>query len=178
MKKRLFIAIPLPQEIKRELANFQKRFKKLNIRWINHENLHFTLIFIGWIREKKIEIIKTSIVNAVQNFSTFVLKLDRIVLGPDEKQPRMIWATGKTLPELQKIRERIKSELEKNSIPFEDSHLLKLHITLARAKENELRGLKINKNIDLNFPVKEICLMESELKPSGAEYKPLEAVHF
>lgn len=176
MKKRLFIAIDLPEEIKEELTKFQKKFKKINLRWTKRENLHITLIFIGWIDEAKIEFIKNSIKQAIQNFPSFLLKLDRIILGPDEERARMIWAIGETSLELQRLREKIAQELEKNNIFFDKRHPLKLHITLARARERELRGLKIREELSLVFPAKEIYLMESELKKEGPEYRILEII--
>jgi len=178
MRKRLFIAILLPEEAKEKLIKIQKRFKKLNVRWTKRENLHFTLIFIGWIDEEKVRIIENSIKNAIQSFSPFFLGLEKVVLGPDENRARMIWAVGKTPPELQKLKEKVADELKRNNINFEDSHSLKLHITLARAKGKELRGIKIDENLDLVFPVKEVCLMESELKKEGAEYKKLFVANF
>lgn len=173
MKKRLFIAIPLPDDTRKALIKFQKKIKKINLRWTKEENLHFTLVFIGWIHEEKIETIKKSIEKAVQNFSPFLLKLDKIVLGPDEKRARMIWAVGETTFELKELRKKLAFELRNNNIFFENSHSLKLHITLARAKGKELRGVKIDEKIDLIFQAEKIFLMESELKPEGAEYRIL-----
>lgn len=173
MKKRLFIALSLPEEVKKELTKFQKKFKKFNLRWTKEKNLHFTLVFIGWIDEEKITAIEKSIEEAVQKSPAFLLKLEKIVLGPDERRARMIWAVGRVPLELEKLREKITNELKRNNIPFENSHSLKLHITLARAKGRELQGTKINQEIDLVFGAKEVCLMESELRPEGAEYKIL-----
>ncbi len=176
MKKRLFVAIDVSDDIKEKLLKTQKKFKNLRVRWTKKENLHFTLLFIGWVDEEKIGVIKNSIENAVSDFSFFILKLDRIVLGPDEKRARMIWAEGLVPPELQKLRKRLIEELAKNKISFDNRHSFRLHITLARAKGKELRGIKIKEEINLAFSVKEVLLMESVLHQEGPEYKVLSAI--
>jgi 2'-5' RNA ligase len=178
MQKRLFIAISLPDEIKEKLVSVQRKFRKLNIRWIKPENLHFTLLFIGWVEEDKIETIKEIIRKAVYGLSPFILKLEKVVLGPDGKRPRMVWAVGPCVSELNKLRERIASKFKKHNIKFEDRHSLKLHITLARARGKELFGRKIEESLDLIFPVEEVFLMGSELKKEGAEYKKLLVANF
>lgn len=176
MKKRLFVAILLPEEKKKELNDIQKSFRKINIRWIKTENIHFTVVFLGWLEEEKVEKIKEILKGKVEKISSFFLKLDRIILGPNEKKPRMIWAVGPCTLELNKLRKVIIEDLENNNIDFENSYSLKLHITLARARNRELNGKRIDENLDLIFSVKEICLMESELKPEGAEYKILDLI--
>jgi 2'-5' RNA ligase len=173
MKKRLFVAILLQDEIKEELITLQKKFKKLNIRWANSENLHFTIAFLGWIEDSKLEIIKEILKRATQELMPFILKLEKIILGPDEKRPRMIWASGTYIQDLNKLREIITEQFKKNKISFEDRYPLKFHITLARARGKELFGRKIEEDLDLVFPVDSIYLMESELKSSGAEYKKI-----
>ena len=57
---RLFIAVIVSEEIKKELLFSQKLQKKFgeNLRWLAPQNLHLTLAFLGWIKEEKIVKIK------------------------------------------------------------------------------------------------------------------------
>lgn len=174
MKKRIFIAILLPKEIKKELIGIQKELPSLNIRWIRPENLHFTLTFIGWIDEDRIVRIKTILKEITQKYSSFFLRLIKITLGPSQRYPRMIWAVGEKEETLEKIWRELREKSKESRIPVDERYPLKVHLTLARARGRELFGKRIDEKIDLSFPVKEIAIMESHLAPEGAEYKILE----
>lgn len=54
---RLFIGIYLPQEVKEELYNLQKKFDRKNskINWVAKNKLHLTLKFLGDIDENNVE---------------------------------------------------------------------------------------------------------------------------
>lgn len=176
MKKRLFIAIDLPKEAKERLIKIQKKFKKLNLHWTKEKNLHFTIVFIGWTEEEKVKVVERIVKKAVQGLSPFLLKLEKVILGPDNKRPRMLWAVGSCPSGLNKLKKTITEGLKKEGIQLEDKHPLKMHITLARARKKELFGRKIEEGLNLIFPAKEICLMESKLKTEGVEYTILENI--
>lgn len=57
MKKRLFIAINLPDNIKSDLTVWLKDFIRHNqnqpIKWVKPEGLHLTLHFLGYLDEEK-----------------------------------------------------------------------------------------------------------------------------
>jgi len=44
--KRIFIAINLPKQIKKQLAQFQENWPDLPARWLKKETLHITLGFL------------------------------------------------------------------------------------------------------------------------------------
>lgn len=178
MKKRVFIAILLPEEIKKELIEIQKKLRRLNVRWIKPENLHFTLAFIGWIEEDKIMKIKEIIKNIVQKYSLFFLRLIKITLGPSQKYPRMIWAVGEKEEMLERVWQELREGFKESHIPVDERYPLKVHLTLARTRGRELFGRIIDEKIDLSFQIKEVALMESLLGPEGAEYKILESFPF
>jgi len=174
MKRRIFIAILLPEELRIKLAGFQEVLGQFNLRWIKPENLHFTLAFIGWTEEDKIITIIDILNNIFQKIPPFLLRLIKIILGPNEKYPRMLWAIGEKEEMLEKIWQEIRKKLKESQIFVDERHPLKVHLTLARARGGELFGKKIDQQIDLNFLVKEIAIVESHLTPRGAEYQILE----
>ena len=174
MKRRIFIAINLPDETKKELASSQRKLKKLDIRWTKKENLHFTLAFIGWVDEGKIETIKEIVKKVAQEFSPFLLRLTKIILGPDSRRPRMIWAEGEASKELAELVKRLREALTQEKIFVDQKHSFKIHLTLARARGKELFGRKIDKKIDLVFSVNEIAITESKLEMEGVKYGILE----
>lgn len=175
----LFIAVIVSEEIKKELLFSQKLQKKFgeNLRWLAPQNLHLTLAFLGWIKEEKIVKIKDILRESVNEVSTpFFVNLTKVSLGPDSKRPRLVWAEGRTNNEFSHFVEKLKQELISAGIFVDQKHLFRPHLTLARAKNKELFGKKIEEKIDLTFRIEEIALMESKLKKGGARYIILESI--
>ncbi|MBI2450685.1 MAG: hypothetical protein HYV47_04100 [Candidatus Nealsonbacteria bacterium] len=160
MRHRIFIAINLPEDIRKELAGYQLKWPELPCRWTRPENLHITLEFLGYITDDEILTILQNTKELALKHESFTINLNKICYGPPDKMPpRMIWAVGR------------KNE-EFNFIP---------HITLARIKtwawkqiEPEERP-EVNEEINLSFDVNSIELMESELKRGGPQYTILES---
>ena len=54
MQKRLFVAISLPEDIKKRLFRFvEKEYKNLPVKWVRQENFHLTLNFLGLYFRRK-----------------------------------------------------------------------------------------------------------------------------
>jgi len=175
MKHRIFIAVNLPDEIKRQLLEHKKRWKNLRVRWTKFENIHLTLEFFGLIEYKKLRTVLRVTEKTVVQFQPFNIYLDRIILGPNPVQAKMFWATvvaGKPLLNL-------KDTLNKNSLEAgielkNENRGFNPHITLARARGNELKGKQTNINLfRLGFKVESVEVMESRLLPGGARYKTI-----
>lgn len=182
MQRRIFIAINLPEEIKDELSQFQKKYSSLPCRWVKRDNLHLTLVFLGYIREEKlIEILKISEEIAKKN-NPFSIFLNKICYGPETQfPPRLVWVKGERSEELIKLKKGFE-ELLSGKVPFiREKRELLPHITLARIKKWEWKRVgpdrkqKIDIDVSFVFPVNSIEVMESHLKRTGAEYKILES---
>ncbi len=173
MRRRIFIAINLPEEIKDKLVFYQRKFEELfdscqterfearPCRWTKKENMHITLEFLGYLTDNELMELCQKTKETASIKKVFNVCLNKICYAPPGKKlPRMIWATG----------ERIK---EFNITP---------HITLARIKTWQLKEIEpeerpeINEDIDLVFEVKSIEIMESRLKRGGPEYTALESI--
>jgi 2'-5' RNA ligase len=186
MRKRLFIAINLPEGVKEELARLQSMWPELGAKWTKKNNLHITLFFLGPVVEQKIPELLKIMEETVQSNKAFEIKFDHVVYGPPKKKPpRMIWANLEESEELLKLHKDLK-QLMLNSGSFSDTAArekrdLSPHITLARLNMWEFRQMEpeeipyINEKIGLAFKVNSIELMESQLKRSGAEYTTLQS---
>ena len=59
MRHRIFIAINLPEDIKKKLTDYQAKWLELPCRWTKKENLHITLMFLGYLSDEELlEILK------------------------------------------------------------------------------------------------------------------------
>lgn len=159
MRHRIFIAINLPEYIKKKLADYQSKWPDLPARWIKKENLHITLEFLGDTTDEELLDVLKNTKELAEKHEPFFINLNKIIYGPPKGAPRMVWATGEKIKEFD----------------------LSPHITLARLKTWELRQIEqeerpdINEDINLSFEVSSIEIMESELKKGGPIYTILES---
>lgn len=175
MKKQIFIAINLPDEIKRELLAHEKRWKNLRIRWTNFYKLHITIGFLGEADRKKLESILLAAEKTVSEINSFDIRLEKIVLGPDPKQARMFWATVCVDANIMKLNLALNENLKLQGIKLFDQEF-KPHITLARARGNQLKGKQTNIALkNMRFRAKSIEIMESQLQPSAEKYRIIES---
>lgn len=184
MRHRIFIAINLPEDIKKKLVDYQGKWPTLPIRWTKKENLHITLVFIGHVNDDELlEVCKITKEVASRNQS-FSVNLNKIYYGPPKKMPpRMVWVEGEKSQEFTSLRD----DSEKSLMVSEEVHFssekraFSPHITLGRIKAWEFRQIEpeerpeVSEEISLVFPVNSIEVMESELKRGGSEYTILES---
>jgi 2'-5' RNA ligase len=186
MRHRIFIAINLPKKIKEELISFQEKYPELPARWVKPENLHITLVFLGYVKDEDIPKIVEITKNVTKNHSPFSINLIKVCYGPPKvSPPRMVWAIGEKNENLWKLQEDLKNALMEMKIPQleeEEGRGFIPHITLARIRKWEFKQMEpeerpeIDEDLNFSFEVKSIEIMESHLKRGGAEYTVLESV--
>ena len=216
-KHRIFIAINLPEDIKKTLTDEQKKWQELftpyqtessgagPARWVNSENIHITLVFLGHLDDEElVEVCKITKEVASRN-SPFQVVLNKICYGPprphtkreqlviDEQVgeassrygvgARMVWALGEKSQEFAALRDDLeKSLVQSGAVSFSpENRAFSPHVTLARINQWEWRKIEpeerpeIEEEINLQFLVNSIELMESKLKRGGAEYTILQS---
>ena len=184
MKRRLFIAIDLPENIKEKLLSEQKKYTDLPIKWAKKDNLHITLIFIGYVQDGQIVEICQLVKKIAAHYQPFSINLNKICYGPPKiMPPRMIWVQGEKINELTSLKQDLEKSLTNSGINFaSENREFHPHITLARLKQWEWQKIdpterpEINEDISLDFEVKSVEIMESKLKRGGAEYTVLESI--
>ncbi len=181
MKKRVFIAVNLPERLKKQAKSFREKYDYLPVRWTKENSLHLTLVFIGYASDEQILEICRLLKETAAETDPFSIKFKKIVLGPPGKPPRLIWAEGELNEKFSKLKNKLEEKLLAESAAFsrKESRPTKPHITLARLKIGRWQNLESPPQIeeDFNFevPVQSIELMESDLKGDGAEYAIMES---
>jgi 2'-5' RNA ligase len=184
MLHRVFIAINFPEDIKDKLFDFAKKYPQLPARWVGRENIHITLSFLGNLDDNQLLDTIRIAQTLISQHSSFLARVNKICYGPPKKfPPRMIWAMieeNKTLSALQSDLENNLFGLPSYKYKIKENRAFHPHVTLARIKSFEFRrlgaGPEINEEIDLNFEVQSVEIMESQLKRTGAEYTILESI--
>ena len=181
---RLFVALELPAAVRENLAALLESLRAVSpqTRWVRPENLHVTLKFMGEVPETKLAATRSALAGVRSDQLTTV---DFRGLGffPNEKHPRVFWAGIEASPNLKTLAADIERAMEKLGIPREQRPFSP-HLTLARFEPpglpDKLR-FAIQENAAREFGslrTNQYHLIESKLKPSGAEYTTLESFAF
>lgn len=176
---RIFIAIPIPEETQNFLEEFTARLKQADadVKWVERENLHFTLRFLGEVEEEKIPLVKQSI-SSLANFRAFQAEIGTLGAFPSPSSPRVIWiGLKKGEREMLDVAKALNGALKEQGFPPEDKPF-QAHLTIGRVRSS--RNLSSLKRLLAEvpppvkeFPVNEVCLFKSTLTPRGPIYDPL-----
>lgn len=174
---RCFIAIDLPEELKRRIGDFIARIGavSVDIRWVPSENIHLTLKFLGNIKDDILVNIGRSLRNICMIHKPFNISLQGTGAFPNLKNPNVLWIGVRRSEELKNLYVDIEEAMSKLGFPKEERKH-NPHLTIGRVK-NRGNILPTMKYIDESkqeffgiIPVTDVHLMNSILKPSGAEY--------
>ncbi len=180
---RTFIAIELPEGIKKEIEQLQAPLKKTRafVSWVKPGNIHVTLKFLGEVPEEKIDEVFGATQRAVEGNKRFSMSLKGTGGFPNLRRPRVIWiGTGSGGGELSRLAERIEEEMEKIGFPRE-KRKFSAHFTIGRVKsakniESLAQQVESTDFQTEEIPVCEVVVMRSQLHPAGAIYTPLKKV--
>ena len=181
---RLFVALEIPSDVRENLADLIKSLRMVSpqTRWVRPENLHVTLKFIGEVPEAKLAAIRAALAG-VRSEQLVVLDFRGLGFFPNEKHPRIFWAGIEASANLKTLAADIDGITEKLGIPREQRPFSP-HLTLARFEPSRLPE-KLRAAVQENaarefgsFRTNQFHLIESKLKPSGAEYTTIESLPF
>ena len=179
-KRRLFIAVNLPENIKKKLIEYQGKWQDLDpklIRWVNKFNLHITLVFIGYVDDDEMYEICNIVKETAKKHEPFFINLEKIILGPLGRTPRMFWVEGAKSQELAELQSDLENAIAGKDYMKKEIRPYKPHITLSRFKYELIKSLpKVDEPFKSQIPVETIEVMQSNLKRSGAEYSVLESM--
>lgn len=178
MKKRLFVSIDLSENLKKILFEHSKKYQAKEVRLTPSENLHLTVYFLGYFEKKIIPEVAKRLKNVFSKTKPFSIEFDKIIFGPPNQTPRMIWAVFKS----DDFKNLTKEIGEKFNDLLNSRHKLKKesagwriisHITLVRFRRfKELKNLELKqpKIKEREFLVQTCQLMESRLSRLGPKY--------
>jgi 2'-5' RNA ligase len=181
---RLFVALEIPSTVRKNLSELLKSLRAVSpqTRWVRPENLHVTLKFIGEVPETKLASIRIALAR-VRSEQPVTLDFRGAGYFPNEKRPRVFWAGIEASPNLKTLAADIEEATKTLGIPGEQRPFSP-HLTLARFDPprlaEQLRSA-IQENAGRDFGslrTNQFHLIESKLKPSGAEYTTVESFPF
>ena len=181
---RVFIAVPLDPELRDAAAGLRWHLNSAAdvLRWVPPGNLHFTLKFLGEIAEERLVKVANAVREAAQRTRPFTITLTGAGAFPSIRRPQVVWVgVGEGSETLVALARDLDAALHQVKFPRE-RRPFRPHLTVARARQGRplpdlsgalgnLQGLVVGSQA-----VDELVVMESQLHPSGATYRPIEEV--
>ena len=185
---RSFIAIELPEEVRKGLARLRDELERDEhrfVKWVDPGGMHLTLKFLGNIPSKRVTEVTGAMEEATHGISPFHLEISGLGAFPGLKQVRVFWVgIGGEVDKLSKLQQTIDAALAALGFAKEERPFVP-HLTLARIRQgaspSERRsfGELVDSTIfEEKYPVEveAVNLMKSQLTPVGAVYTRLSVV--
>lgn len=180
MKRRLFLAIPLPEELKSQLTSALESYRSLltatqqaYMRFISPENWHITIYFFGDVALEKVPLLQCLLAPLVHQTPPFRLAPDQLVLAPPEKRGKnMVWMRYHDHPVLTRLSWQI-NELTRPAFHFPPPRpVLVPHVTVVRFKNLSADQLPplVQPGMVAELAVEGCELWDSVLGANGAVY--------
>jgi len=175
---RLFIAIEIPEEIKKEMVRVQEQLRKANVdaSWPRAEGMHLTLKFLGEVPEMKITEIVRGLQTSAEGIGRFRLEVKGVGMFPNPQRARVVWiGLSGDAGKLAKLQGGVEDAMARIGLAREErkftAHLTLGRIKYIRSRDQWLAVLAEVMDISLpGFEATSVSLMKSELKPAGAVY--------
>ncbi len=179
--KRLFVAIRIVPQIRlvQLIAKLKERLEGENIKWVDDENLHLTINFLGETHESMLDGICSSLEKVCKNFGPITFQLKGLGIFGLKKSPRVIYVKIVGGEELKALGQSVNTSFTGLKIQ-ERLKPINPHLTLGRIRtvKNKLSFIELaggNEDVVLqDVKVPELILYESILKPQGPVYIPLQ----
>ena len=184
---RSFIAVEIPLEVRKPLTHLQQGLKAgaRQVKWVEPENLHLTLQFLGNIDAIKVGDITAAIEKAAAGTRPFRIEVGGLGAFPDIRRVSVIWVgLAGELEKLVILQKNIGAQLTPLGFPPETRPFTP-HLTIgrvrdfARPEERASIGQMITRtdyNVKYKIDVAAVSLMKSQLTREGPIYRKLAAI--
>ncbi|MDE2688119.1 MAG: RNA 2',3'-cyclic phosphodiesterase [Chloroflexota bacterium] len=191
---RVFVAIELPDDVKRVVADAIDSLRRAridNLRLVRPEGVHLTLKFLGDIDVDRVAVVKDAMAQAVAAFSSkrrsdnapnapFCLTLGTTGVFPNANRARVLWVgVDGDMPALRSLQVQVEDALIAAGFPATQQQRFNPHLTVGRMHHRASRAdrqFATDALSALQLPttriiaVNGISLMRSTLLPGGAKY--------
>ena len=182
---RLFIALPISEEIRKGCEALQAigKTKTTSVKWIDPQQIHLTLVFLGWTDSSLRARIEEVIQEVSERSSPFSINVNGLGVFPPLRSPKVVWAGIPEETPLMKLQQDLTDRIGSLGIPLE-KRPYRPHLTLGRVREGFAsdpftRWITQEKEVQIGqCTVSQVVLMESQLRPAGSVYESLFASPF
>ncbi|HAU68904.1 MAG TPA: RNA 2',3'-cyclic phosphodiesterase [Gammaproteobacteria bacterium] len=172
---RCFIALSLSEDARDTLGDVAAKMayqdKSNAVRWVDQENFHVTLGFLGELGEEEIERLADELDTSLSSFGA-----ETVVSGISpfpETKPKLIAAMLNPSDSLSDIHQQTLAAINTAQLAYDKRRFLP-HVTLGRLRHSRNRysgSIPLTFTLPIEFD--EVVLYESHLGTNGAEYDPV-----
>ena len=178
---RVFIAIDIDDKIRKAIADLQKQIaskvdvKKGDLKWVEPNNIHLTLKFLGEISDEQLEEVKEIVNTVAQAHQKFNLEIESVGSFRRQKRKSRLGGAGKGTDALLALQKDLDDLLAQAGYPKEEREF-SAHLTLCRVN-HPMAGIKMGEAIAQFSHLKlgsiaadAIYVYQSQLTPAGPNY--------
>lgn len=182
---RAFIAVDISPSVRTEARKALKDVAAAfpNVKWVDDENFHVTLKFLGSVPTTDLHRVVRAVETACRGFEQFDLLFEGVGAFPNAENPRTIWiGVGDGVREIRRLASRIDDEMAKIGYPPENREFSP-HLTVGRARQKDReesfagglsRMISERANVFIGTsPVDAVVVYSSELERGGPKYEAL-----
>lgn len=182
---RLFLAINLPPEVRRAIAEAASPLRAIapGLSWVKEPKIHLTVKFLGEQPEEMATKVAAALIDVGVRNRVVDAEIGGIGAFPNFRRPRVVWIGVTPEPKLELLHHDVEASCESLGLPV-DGKPFRPHLTLARVRPRSadvstLRALaRASKDVSYveEVVITSIDLMESELTTSGPQYRVLASI--
>jgi 2'-5' RNA ligase len=178
-RMRTFLGIDVGEKIRDKLVAFQEELAAVvpDVKWVEPENLHLTLLFLGEVDQREIIDICRAAQKAIEATPAFVMSVEGAGCFPNVRRPRTLWVgVDKGAAEVGAVHDAIEARLLDMANYRRETRGYTPHITLGRVKSDgpsEALAKTLVKKQTWSageVTVGEVQIMKSDLTPDGPIY--------
>jgi 2'-5' RNA ligase len=176
---RAFIAVPLPSAVRATVAQFIRSLQtKIDgTKWVETENLHITLKFLGDVPFNDLPVLIKAMRRAAVLIEPFDIEISGSGAFPNVEHPKIIWVGCRQgTEELTTLATALEEEVHKIGFAQENRRFSP-HLTIGRVKASSVPLMLSGLPASFGYcSADEIVLFSSELTKRGPIYEELATV--
>jgi 2'-5' RNA ligase len=179
---RTFVALELSEPLKAGILALGARLaaRGIGASWIRAGAMHLTLKFLGDVEERALADVGEAVRAAAAHVDPFAFETTVLGAFPSPRRPRVIWLGVGPVDELFELQAALEGNLGRLGFPRE-RRPFRPHITIGRIRDHggspDVSGaLSDLKGLREVVEVREVRVMKSTLRPSGAVHEVLESI--
>lgn len=180
-KMRCFVAVALPPPVRKLLVQVQEALRRADaqVKWVEEENLHLSLKFLGDLDEEAVARLKGALSIEALQWPGMALTYQGIGTFPEHGLPRVVWAgCSGDVPKLAALAGAVERCAEQVGVPRE-RHPFAAHLTLGRVKSDRnvkrlMSAIDNQRQVPLGSDqVREFVLYKSTLTDKAPVYEAM-----
>ncbi len=174
---RSFIAIDIDKDIAHEARRIINDFRNLDldVKFVEPENLHITLKFLGEIDEDDVKLLCENVSEVCNKTKIFKISFKHVSFFGSMNHVRTLWiGMGTGREDFISLSENIGSKIGFNNNGNSSPHLTIGRVRSGKNKELIMKKIEKYKNVNIGeMEVKNVKLKKSTLTPNGPVYEDI-----